>query len=150
MSGCLSDEVLSAYIDGELQPAEAASVALALTRNPEAMRRLNALRESDALLREAFDWPLAGNASLTERLAGEMHPRPRWRRSAPMLAVVGATIVAAAAAGFALGRLSAPRAAQVDSSPGVIASGTLGIASNWRKSGAPAGEAEATAGDSRR
>jgi hypothetical protein len=124
----LSDEVLSAYIDGELQPAEAARVALALTRDPDAVRRLNALRESDAMLREAFDWPLPGQASLTDDVSAKMENPSPWRRPAPIAAVAGAGVVMAAAAGFAIGQLSAPREVALDTDRGAFAEGALGKA----------------------
>lgn len=65
----LTNEILSAYIDGEL-PAEAgAGVALALARDPAARRRFDELRKGDAALREAFDWSRAGEAALVASMA---------------------------------------------------------------------------------
>jgi len=49
------DTLLSAYIDGELPPAEADRVTERLAREPLLMRRLEALRAGDAAVRDAFE-----------------------------------------------------------------------------------------------
>lgn len=48
---------IAAYHDGELAPEDAARVARVIEENPEAAAWLEALRRSDALLREAFAAP---------------------------------------------------------------------------------------------
>jgi len=51
----VSDEQLIAYLDGELDVAATAAVAETIAQDPELVRRAAALRESAALLRQAFD-----------------------------------------------------------------------------------------------
>jgi hypothetical protein len=121
----LTDDLLSAYIDGELDAAEAARVALALTRDREAVRRLNELRKTDALLHEAFDWPLPDQAALTEHLAAQMD-QPSWlSRWAPRLGLATAGALAVAVLGFGLGRFGAPRDVRIDPVLGTVAGGQL-------------------------
>ncbi|HLJ22015.1 MAG TPA: hypothetical protein VKU84_17545, partial [Stellaceae bacterium] len=50
-----SDEVLIAYLDGELDAESASEVAAAIARDPELAREAQALVETSAALRQAFD-----------------------------------------------------------------------------------------------
>jgi hypothetical protein len=121
----LTDELLSAYIDGELDPAEAARVALALTRDRDAVRRLNALRKSDALLREAFDWQLPGEQVLTDQIVEQMAPPSRLQALGVRVALVSLTALGAAVLGFGFGHFITPREVSVDPVLGAIAGGDL-------------------------
>lgn len=82
----ITDDILSGYLDRELDQAQQAEVEAEIARNPALARRLAALREADALTREAFsgigaqDIPepllntVADSASAPRRPAW---PRPR-------------------------------------------------------------------------
>lgn len=50
----LTSEILSAFLDGELDPAQSAQVAQALETDPEAVRRLEKFREINERLRAAM------------------------------------------------------------------------------------------------
>lgn len=73
----LTDEILSAYIDGELAVEAAARVALALTRRPDAVQRLETLRKGDTALREAFGGGRPGGAELAAAMAAWMRRAER-------------------------------------------------------------------------
>lgn len=123
----LTDEVLSAYIDGELPPEEAARVALALTRDPAATERVAELRAADARLRQAFEAPLPDPDALAHRLAEGMKAAPpRWR--APrraLLGLAGGLAALALALGLAAGRLGLKREVRIDADAGLLAVGDL-------------------------
>jgi hypothetical protein len=55
----VTDEALSAYIDGELPPEQRTAVERALEADGDARNRLQLLRDADATLREAFPLPAA-------------------------------------------------------------------------------------------
>lgn len=115
----VADEVLSAYIDGELEPAEAARVALILARDPAAMERLKALRASDDLLRTAFQWRGPDEAALRASLAAEMARERRWR-PARLIGLAAACVLLAFTMGVAVGVLVAgrtPRAMPIAAAP---------------------------------
>ncbi len=132
----LTDEVLSAYIDGELQPAEAARVALELTRDPEAFRRLNALRAGDAVIRDAFHWPMAGQSALAERFVAETERESAWRRPLSIAAFVATGVIFVSVAGFAAGQWTAPREVRIDPDRGALAAGGLAHALETQSSDA--------------
>lgn len=129
----LTNEILSAYIDGELPADEATQVALALTRDPDAVRRLDALRRGDAALREAFAWMRPGEIDLTASIAAGMRRAEQSRRLA--LLVAGALM--AATLGFGLGKIAPPRDIRLDPAQGAIADGDLARALDARASSAP-------------
>jgi hypothetical protein len=112
----LTDEVLSAYIDGELDPEQAAQVAVALAQDSDAASRLRRLRCGDALLRQALDWPFPDQADLTGRFAAEMQAPPPRRMAALVLGAL-----AAAAAGVAAGWLAQPQHLTIDPDHGAFA-----------------------------
>jgi len=51
---CITDEMLAAYVDGELGPAQMQEVARHLARDAEARRKVSEMREVNALLRAAY------------------------------------------------------------------------------------------------
>jgi negative regulator of sigma E activity len=72
----VSDEMLSAYLDGELQPAEAARVATLIASNAELATRLARHRRVDDLLREAApEVPTPDYDPLVEHILGAEPPR---------------------------------------------------------------------------
>lgn len=96
----LNDEVLGAFIDGELDQETSAAVAALAASNPQVRERLDALRASDTLLRAAFPLEPTDVPELTRKATISPMPikidrRPSWR------ALAGASI-AAALAGFVL------------------------------------------------
>lgn len=78
----MTDELLSAYLDGELDAARRADVETAIAGNPDTARRLAALREADELTREAFAAPATETVpdALLDHIAGtQQTTRPAWR-----------------------------------------------------------------------
>ncbi len=55
----VSDEQIAAYVDGSLDAAEAAVVAAAIENDPAVRAYAETVRETNYLLREAFDGPMA-------------------------------------------------------------------------------------------
>jgi anti-sigma factor RsiW len=102
----LSDDILSAYIDGELPMDETAGVALALTRDPGAARRLNALRRGDAVLAEAFDWSRPGEAELSASVAAWIQRAELSRARVRRVALLAMSAFAAAAIGYGVGKVT--------------------------------------------
>ena len=99
MTTPINDEILAAYVDGELGDAAARDVELAIERDPELAETVRALRESSAALRAAFAGPLheevpghltdAVNAGFAKRRAST---RGDWYRR-PALAAMAASIL---------------------------------------------------------
>ena len=155
-----NDELIGAYLDGELPEAERAEVERALTSNNGAAARLERLRGTDALLRTALRDHSAQNSTdallrkavlgeqgdpIARQLLGEVAPAPRaelWVRRA-------AAIAAACVLGVLVGRVGAPqgyvtadmrlspevsrildRAASGEFSP--LARGEMGVAVSFR------------------
>lgn len=125
----LSDEILTAYVDGELSTAEAREVERQLTGDPEARGRLARLERSSRLARQAFEEAAdrEAPARLLRAIAIAQSPparrstgpiaRPQaWlerltRRRSPALAW-GLAMAAMLFVGFGVGRqfaLEAPR-----------------------------------------
>src|SRR5262245_37020075 len=91
----ISDDILSALIDGELEPAEAERVEILIARDPLLARRFERLRRADAFTQQAF----APLASVPLKLRAAAGAFDGWRR----FAAAGATALAAGAAGLLLG-----------------------------------------------
>lgn len=89
----IKDEVLSAYLDGELSPEEAARVEALLAHNPKLGERLARLRLAGELAREAFA-PIGAAIPALSIAAGV-----NWRRHAAPVAAA----IAACAVGVVLG-----------------------------------------------
>lgn len=108
-----SDEALSAFLDGEAEPAVAERILGALETDPLLAERLDALRRADTALHAAMDGLLEGPPPLALLAALERAPSAEilpFRRKA-VSALTGWAPAAAAAAlvlGVALG-LAAPR-----------------------------------------
>lgn len=135
----LSDEVLSAYIDGELPAEEAARVALALTRDVDAVGRLDALRRGDSLLKAAYAWPLRNQAELSERWCADLtEAASPSGRVAALVTLAAVVVVAGVAVGFAAGQFNRPRDVRLDPSRGAIAEDSLARALDTQASDAAA------------
>ena len=108
----LNDELIGAYLDGELAPEKRALVERGLAGNNGAAARLERMRSADALLRRALPGgartekdPLA-SLILGGWQASSRSPALHWGRRA-------AAIAAACVIGVLAGRLSAPDSAVV-------------------------------------
>lgn len=100
----ISDEILCAYLDHELSPAERDALELALAGDADAQQRLRQFREGDAALRAVFEdagveGPAASHVALlrTKASAGPAR-RHRYRPSYRQLGMA----LAASLAGLAL------------------------------------------------
>jgi hypothetical protein len=91
----ISDDILSALIDGELEPAEAERVEILIARDPALAQRFERLRRADVHTQEAFE-PFVSVPIELRAAAGAFDT---WRR----FAAVGAASLAACAAGLVLG-----------------------------------------------
>ncbi len=138
----LTDEVLCAYLDGELSAEARAALEHQLLSEPGARVRLDRLRDSDERLRRAFALPSAAAADPLVRLltAGE-HDNlipiraSRLRRYAAPVGLALAATVAGFAVGFGWrGAVDAPVA---DSSSGLALSDKLHDALDHNVSGQP-------------
>jgi hypothetical protein len=113
----LTDDVLCAYLDGELSPEARAALERQLPGEPGARVRLDRLRESDDRLRRAFALPSAAATDPLVRLlttdapAGNVVPMraSRLRRAAAPIGLALAATVAGLAIGFGMrGAVDAP------------------------------------------
>jgi hypothetical protein len=91
----ISDDILSALIDGELEPAEAERVEMLIARDPLLAQRFERLRRADVHTQKAFE-PFVSVPIKLRAAAGAFDA---WRR----FAAVGAASLAACAAGLVLG-----------------------------------------------
>jgi hypothetical protein len=125
----LTDEVLCAYLDGELSPEAQAALEHQLLSEPGARVRLDRLRDSDDRLRRAFALPSAAAVDPLVRLLNADSPdnvvrmrASRLRRYAAPAGLALAATVAGLAIGFGWrGALEAP----VTETSGLALSGKL-------------------------
>jgi anti-sigma factor RsiW len=99
------DELLSAYLDGRLSPAEAARLEARLAADPELRRRLHELRRVVQLLAQAPRLAVPRAFVLSEAQVATASPArgwQRWRRGFPR-GLTLATAVVALALVFTLG-----------------------------------------------
>lgn len=165
MSGTsrITDEMLMAYVDGELPPEDAALVARA-GAEPEIARRIEAFRHSRTTTRDAFAAWLAEPPPAELIAAVSPARRPAWRTALPLAACL---VLAIGLGSYWLGRQTAPETlAATASSPEVAAAlgaqpsgtsivvhgtrltltGTYPVADGLCRSFALAGESEALRG----
>lgn len=116
----LNDETLSTYLDGELDAGERARIEAALAADPAARARLEVLRSSTTLAREAFDARLRepvppSLVAAVRAAARKSAAAPRrtawlaWLRSlltmpAPALAAAAGLTLVIGAVGYLVGR----------------------------------------------
>ncbi|ABG33483.1 hypothetical protein CEP88_09420 [Roseobacter denitrificans] len=104
VNASVTDEELTAYLDGELPPEKHAAVEAALRDNPSVQERLEGLRLPDGLLGQAFDLDALGGpampAALHEKIKSTAAPSSANTNKAPRI-IWPATL----AASFALGML---------------------------------------------
>jgi anti-sigma factor RsiW len=113
-TGTEHEDMLSAYVDGELDASAIAEVEQILANDPTACRTVAAHRETSALLRAAFAEPLFSAG--TERL---IRPAVTRRPSPRLVAWAVAASVLACVVGFGggvlwSGRENNPRSAMLD------------------------------------
>jgi hypothetical protein len=125
----ISDDILSALIDGELEPAEAERVEILISRDPELAQRFERLRRADVHTQKAFE-PFVSVPIKLRAAAGAFDA---WKR----FAAVGAASLAACAAGLvlglSLGRDDVERLLALDN--GVVASADMARALDATASG---------------
>lgn len=147
MSAHVVDE-LSAYLDGELAPADADRVRRHLEACADCRAELQALRDAQALLRSLpeVEPPASLRTRVLDRVRRRARPAGAWRRL-PVWITAGA--VAAAAVGFALQQADRWRLAALGASQGApadeaqVAPGAVGMA----PPGVEGGRAGMTAAD---
>jgi len=120
------DELLSAYLDGQLSAGERTRLEAQLADGPALQAEFEALRHTVALVRSLPPLPVPRNFILSQRIAAHPRParllRPRYTWAAPLLtaatAVVGLVCVAVLAGDLLLsgaGRMAlAPAAAPME------------------------------------
>ena len=108
MSHRPSPDDLSAYLDGELAPADREAVARHLATCPEDAARLAAYARLDEALRQGFAVPSGDEGA--RKLAGVLEVRRAARRWRPMAAAAAVLLLLAAGAGgwWARGGLGEP------------------------------------------
>jgi anti-sigma factor RsiW len=96
----LSDEVLMAYADGQLSPAERVSVEASIREHPHYQRKVEQFRATREPIRQAFDAELDGSrlAALAARIRQAPASSPRGRAG---LGIVPARSQASSVASFA-------------------------------------------------
>lgn len=116
----LNDDLLSSYIDGELDAATRLRVDALLATDAGARQRLERMRHADQLLRAAFPLPASDRPDpLAARILGAREPRPprahrAWYRRPATLTALAASVGALAVA--AVLRLAGSGDAVVDAS----------------------------------
>ena len=128
----ITDEMLMAYVDGELPPEIAAAVERAAAE-PQMARRINGFRRSRSATREAFAG-LLDTPPPAHLVATVMPPRrPAWR-SRTALPLAAALVLVIGIGGYWAGRLSGQAP---DSLTAVAGSQALIMALGTQPSGAP-------------
>lgn len=95
----LSDELLVAYVDGQLARAQTRAVAKVLKQDDVIARRVEALKEAHSRLEAAFEAILAGEVNeLSAAVPGRVETKPRGHATRMLLLtalIIGASLVAA-------------------------------------------------------
>jgi anti-sigma factor RsiW len=90
------DELLSAYIDGEMKASERARLERQLATDSTLRAELAALRRTVALVRGLPPAPLPRNFILSQRVVrrrrASVVARPRWARAAPLLTAASSVV----------------------------------------------------------
>jgi Putative zinc-finger len=110
----LNDEIIGAYLDGELTPELRAQVEQALASNKGAALRLESMRKADAAVREAMAAEAGGRDKdpLAALILSDWTPASSRRlpRLAPIWGRRAAALAAACLIGLIAGRTTAPQA----------------------------------------
>lgn len=133
----LTDQKLSAYIDGELPPEEMSRVAAAVSADPAVAMRLAKLRRADDMLRELSELPEPEADGLRPRTKG---PAPRLAAQPRRVMLMAASALLMLAAGAAVGRLTSPGPpVEFNAGGGMLAQAELAEALGRQRSGASQG-----------
>ena len=87
------DELLSAYLDGELSAEEQTRLETQLTTDPALLAELETLRRTVALVRDLPQVPIPHNFILPQTMAARPTPAERPRRTWPASLLTAATAV---------------------------------------------------------
>ena len=137
----VSDEMLSAYLDGELEPAEAARVATLIASSAELAARLARHRRVDDLLREAApEIPTPDYDPLVEHILGAA-PARRPFVSARSGFALAAALAVAVLVGVGLGRYLPGNDGLQVAAGGLVARGPLAEALEHQASMSVSGRA---------
>ena len=79
----ITDQDLSAYVDGQIDPARRSEVEAYLSAHPQAVEKVAAYRKQNEMLHALFD--PAMDEPLPAALRHTARPRPQWLRYAAML-----------------------------------------------------------------
>jgi anti-sigma factor RsiW len=127
----LSDELLVAYVDGQLQRAQSLAIEKVLEQDEVVAARVDALRQAHARLESAFDAILSGAIGDVMSAVPVLPPRPAAPRQ-PGLTKIG---IAVAGVGLALAALVAgygwPLVTDDQEAPQRTESGTA-LAATWQ------------------
>lgn len=100
----ITEDMLHAYVDGQLDPARHAEVEAYLNAHPQAAEKVTAYRKQNEMLHALFD-PALNEPLPTALRRGTASPRPQWQRYAAMLGTLALGITL----GYLVrGSLSAP------------------------------------------
>jgi hypothetical protein len=135
----MTDEMLMAYADGELNPLEAKRVEAAIAADPALAARVEAHRRLRATLADAFAGVPA--EPLPERLRAPLETnvvqlRPRAAPSRPAWASLAAAMAASLLVGLGLGT-QVPSGPIAEQGGALVARGSLASALDSQSSGAP-------------
>ncbi len=110
----LTDEILMAYVDGELEDKQAGEIREAIKTDPEVLKRVDIFRDSSAMLQDIYDAPLKEavpnrlvktvmnfktdkpSPGLLERVAAFFRMPPSWKPAYVLTAAVALLIGTAA------------------------------------------------------
>lgn len=130
----LNDELICAYLDGELDAEKRAEVETMLQTSGGGVARLERMRSADDLMRRAFpSYASAQGDPLAAQIMGPIEARVKafhlWRQAgaiaaAALLGVVGANMVATFGDGAGASRLSGRTAALLETMPSGITART--------------------------
>jgi hypothetical protein len=124
----LNDEMLGAYLDGEIEGEDRSRIVEAVARDPNLALRLTRMRKADDLLRESVaEWPEQDFDPLAEFILGSPASPVSKRPWDAFRGVGGASLLAAAlVVGVFAGQVSVPATSfGQDKQLGLIAQGSL-------------------------
>lgn len=130
----LTDEILGAYLDGALSPADHEAVAHALSVSPENQTRLAAMRDADHIVRQAHPAPVTRLDDPVARKIRETRPGSRVRQVVRLPAVATLSALAAGLVGLVIGQLL-PTPAPDQTTTDFAATGALARALDSQPSG---------------
>ncbi len=131
-------EILSAYLDRQLKPAEHARLQARLEKETELAAALESLRNTRRMLRSLPRARAPHNFTLTPAMAGIRPAQPAFLPGLRLASVLAAALLVVVLAGDFLGLL-APATSQMDTMPAVAAEVALTSAEETAQAAAPLG-----------